>query len=302
MKSFKHILMTAVAVLASACYHDVHEFGSSPSSDGEGNQVGYIAAALGFEYPEDEKEPIDNLNIYVTNNSGYETSQNFKSKEETAEWLKRLPVGEYDILVTANMEPSDGYQLTNGVVSLIDPSSSPQQAWYAMAHATVIGNQIVVAEIKLQRLTASLELTITGVPDGTTIDVIVDHMAQSVNLMERDVNGRYGNPSEEYLAVPIGRTSEKGATRSISLTTGIRNLLPTSRSYDRTYIDLYIITPENKQIICLGDTPRMECGHTYIISLDYLKLKPYMYFDWYRINDWTEMAVISGEVPYPDEK
>lgn len=299
MKRFLQTLLLLVAATLSSCYHSIHDF-ASPSPEA-GTDVGYLAASLDYEFPEDIGTPMQNLNISVLGN-GTEITSNFSSMEQAVEWLQQLPVGEYDVLVTQDMTSSHGYDLRQGVVQLHDATSSPDQSWYAMAHVTVRSNEITIAEFKLQRLLATLELNVSHVPEGTDIDVTVDHMASSVDLMKDDDGGRLGRPSDDYIAVPLTMASGSSATRTVSLTSGMHSLLPTSAAYDRTDLSISITTAEGKELFCIGDTPRMESGHTYIIDLDYTKLQPYMYFEWYRINDWVEGAVINGQVEIPEEE
>ena len=45
----------------------------------------------------------------------------------------------------------------------------------------------------------------------------------------------------------------------------------------------------------------MECGKTYVVELDYTKLRPYMLLEAFTINDWTEGWTISGEIINPDK-
>jgi hypothetical protein len=302
MRIRHYILLLSVAALLGSCYHDVHDFGNEPTPSGE--EVGYLTPQLDYEFPEDKGTPVDSLQITIGGANGTDYNHGFSSMEEAASWLKQLSVGEYDVLVTQNMTARHGYTLQNGIVSLFDPASSPDQAWYAMTHVTIRNQEITVAEFELKRLMAYLELGISNTPDGTTIDVTVDHMAKSVDLMTNDYRGRLGQPDSEYMAVPLGKAhaSTRNGTRSVRLSTGMQSLLPTSSTFDRTYVDLWVITPTGKELFCLGDTPRMESGFTYIIDLDYRYLKPYMRLEWYRINEWTYGAVIEGAVEVPDEE
>lgn len=297
MKTIRPLLLLMPLLLCSACYHSIHDYAENPEPSAD---MGYLAAQLNYEYPEDLGTPVNNLNIHIFGNGGPGPSEDFGSIDEASDWLQQLPVGEYDVLVTQDMTAADGYSLQGGVVSLPNPASSPDQSWYAMAHVTVRKDEVTVADFELQRLMAALELNVSNVPEGTTIEVTVDHAAASVDLMSNDYRGRLGQPSADFKPVEFGHATQGTGTRSISLTTGRQRLLPTSRDFDRTYIDLWVTTPQGRQLFCLGDTPRMESGHTYVIDLDYTRLKPYMHIEWYRIDDWTEGAVITGEVEVPE--
>lgn len=288
--------MMMAALSLTACYHDVHDY-LDPSSG-----MGYLTASLSYEYPEDVEVPLDNICIRVLDDGATESTNDFDTRDDAASWLKHLAVGEYDVLITQDMLPADGYELKDGVVRLAEPASSPDQSWYAMAHVTITSDRLSVADLQLKRLMATLQVNISNVPDGVGIGVTVDHMAAGVDLMKDDDGGRLGRPSDDYIAVPLTMASGGSATRTVSLTSGMHSLLPTSAAYDRTDLSISITTAEGKELFCIGDTPRMESGHTYIIDLDYTKLQPYMYFEWYRINDWVEGAVINGAVELPEEE
>ena len=148
-------LAAAAMMLLTACYHDQHE--EMPSEYGD-QPVGYLTAQLVWDDPADAgtTTTIDDIRFTVSGTGGTTVAHNFTDTESAAEWLQQLPVGDYDLLVTVDMDEAHGYVLENAAtrgttradeafhtalpdtrVSLADPSSSPRQSWYAVTHATV---------------------------------------------------------------------------------------------------------------------------------------------------------------------
>ena len=161
-------MAAAAMMLLTACYHDKHEF---TLNEYDGKPVGYVTPQLLWEDEADADAAaigsIDNLSFQVQGSSGVSRARSFSSIEESADWLQQLPAGEYDILVTADMDEPSGYiltatgtpaenMLTPTSVSLKDAASSPRQAWYAVTHVTIREDEITVAEYQLQRLLPTL--------------------------------------------------------------------------------------------------------------------------------------------------
>ena len=76
--------------------------------------------------------------------------------------------------------------------------------------------------------------------------------------------------------------------------------MPTAGGQERCYLSLSVTTPEGTRLTYLADAPRMECGRTYVVELDYTKLRPYMLLEAFTINDWTDGWAITGEIINPD--
>mgnify|MGYP002624803063 CR=1 FL=1 len=258
-----------------------------------------------------------------------------------AEWLQQLPVGDYDLLVTVDMDEAHGYVLENADtrsttradeefhtalpdtrVSLSDPSASPRQAWYAVTHATVKSDEITVAEFHLQRLLSELTVIVHGVPTGAAITASVDCVASSVLLPPLDGKSRYGIPaSEPSLTVALGPltpdasalTADASALTAdasapdgfpvgtITLRHDGHTLMPTAGGQPRCYLTLAVTTPDGSPLTFVADAPRMDCGKAYVVELDYTKFRPYMLLNAFTINDWTEGWTISGEIINPDK-
>lgn len=294
MKTVRYIILMTAAVALAACSHDVHDF------DGD-ETTGYLAAHLVWEQADDINTHVNNLHIAV--DGTHRLTADFSTKEEVATWLQQLPVGDYDVLVTADMSAADGYQLTDdGAVSVSNPSVSPSQAWFAMDHVTLRHDQITTANLTLQRLMASLSVTVRNVPDDVSLTVSACHVAASVALNQRDGSGRLGLPAESTLSVNVPCSANMSLTRAATQATGWHRLLPTASGQSRSLVEILCTHPDGRQVLCMCDFPRMESGHSYEVAVNYSDLRPYMYFEWYRINDWTESAVINSEVPMPDEE
>jgi len=313
----------AAMLLLSACYHDQHE--EMPSEYGD-QPVGYLTPLLLWE-DEDEAEAgatttIDDIRFTVSGTNGTTAANRFNNTEAAADWLQQLPVGNYDLLVTVDMDEANGYILGNvGTdtrsttradedvttalpdtrVSLADPSSSPAQSWYAVTHATVKADEVTVAEFHLQRLLSELTVIVHNVPTGAAISASVERVAHDVLLTHRDGQGRYGVADrEDFLTVSLGALAADPADAA-TLRHDDHTLMPTAGGQPRCYLTLAVTTPEGTRLSYLADAPRMECGKTYVVELDYAKLRPYMLLEAFTINDWTEGWTISGEIINPDK-
>jgi hypothetical protein len=314
-------------LLLTACYHDQHEL---QPNEYDGKPVGYLTPLLLWDDPADAgtTTTIDDIRFTVSGTGGTTVANRFNNTEAAADWLQQLPVGEYDLLVTADMDEAHGYVLENvGAdtrsttradeefhtalpdtrVSLAEPSSSPAQAWYAVTHATVKEDEITVAEFHLQRLLSEISVIVSNVPTGAAITASVERVAHDVLLTHRDGQGRYGVADrEDFLTVSLGALAaatvpDGSSSGSLTLRRDDHTLMPTAGGQERCYLTLTVTTPEGTRLSYLADAPRMECGRAYVVELDYTKLRPYMLLSAFTINDWTEGWTISGEIINPDK-
>ena len=309
------LLLVGAGLLVS-CYHDKHEF---TPNEYDGKPVGYLTPLLLWEDEADGGSPIDDIRFTVSGTGGPTVTHNFNSTEAAADWLQQLPAGDYDVLVTVDMDEAHGYVLENGTtraddatvatalpdtrVSLAEPSSSPRQSWYAVTHATVRENEITVAEFRLQRLLSEISVTVSNVPAGAAITASVERVARDVLLTHRDGQGRYGVADrEDFLTVSLGPLSATGSVPDETAVGTTHTLLPTAGGQERCYLTLAVTTPEGTRLTYLADAPRMECGKSYVVELDYTKMRPYMLLSAFTIDDWTEGWAISGEILNPTNK
>lgn len=316
MKKIFPLWVVAAMLLLTACYHDQHE--ETPSEYGD-QPVGYLTPQLIWDEQSDAGWPIDDIRFTVSGTGGTTVAHNFTDTESAAEWLQQLPVGDYDLLVTVDMDEANGYILENAGtrattradeelhtalpdtrVSLAEPSSSPRQSWYAVTHATVKADEITVAEFHLQRLLSELTVIVHNVPTGAAITASVERVARDVLLTHRDGQGRYGVADrEDYMTVSLGALAADPADAA-TLRHDDHTLMPTAGGQERCYLTLSVTTPDGTRLTYLADAPRMECGRTYVVELDYTKLRPYMLLEAFTINEWTEGWAISGEIINPD--
>lgn len=103
-----------LATLLSSCNHDRHEF--TPNDQ----PVGYLTPLLTWEDPADVNSPTDDIRFIVSGTNGTAVTHNFTDAESAAQWLQQLPAGDYDLLVTVDMNETRGYLLT----TVPDDSSS----------------------------------------------------------------------------------------------------------------------------------------------------------------------------------
>ena len=317
MKKIFPLMAAAAMMLLTACYHDQHEL---QPNQYDGKPVGYLTPQLLWEDQADAGAAIDDIRFTVSGTGGTTVANRFNNTEAAADWLQQLPVGDYDVLVTVDMDEAHGYVLENAAtrgttradeelhtalpdtrVSLAEPSSSPRQSWYAVTHATVKEDEITVAEFRLQGLLSELSVIVHGVPTGAAITASVERVASDVLLTHRDGQGRYGVADrEDFLTVSLGALAADPADAA-TLRHDDHTLMPTAGGQERCYLSLSVTTPEGTQLTYLADAPRMECGKTYVVELDYTKLRPYMLLSAFTINDWTEGWTISGEIINPDK-
>ena len=304
-------------MLLTACYHDQHE--EMPSEYGD-QPVGYLTPLLQWEDPADSGSPVDDIRFTVSGANGITFTHNFTDAEAAAQWLQQLPGGDYDILVTDDMDEAHGYLLENADtrsvtradeefhtalpdtrVSLSEPSASPRQAWYAVTHATVKPDEITVAEFKLQRLLSEISVIVRNVPSGAAITASVERVAHDVLLTQRDGQGRYGLADrEDFLTVSLGALTAD-PDDAATLRHDDHTLMPTASGQSRCYLTLSVTTPDGTRLSYVADAPRMECGKAYVVELDYLKFRPYMLLEAFTINDWQEGWALSGEIINPDK-
>lgn len=308
----KTIFMALTAMmLLTACYHDKHEF---TPNEYDGKPVGYVTPQLLWEDEADAAAigSINALSFQVQGANGVSRARSFSSIEESADWLQQLPAGEYDILVTADMDEPSGYILTaTGApsenmlvptsVSLKAPASSPRQSWYAVTHVTIREEEITVAEFKLQRLLPTLTINVTGVPAGTTVAIAVEQVAESVLLTEKDANGRYGVIQSAETKADFGLLTP-AADDATTLCLDGKRLMPTAASQSRSLLRITTTEADGTVLTSTADCPRMELGHYYTLDFQYAVLRPYMRFEAMTINDWTEGWTISGEILNPTNK
>jgi hypothetical protein len=305
------LMAAAAMMLLTACYHDKHEY---TPNEYDGKPVGYVAPQLHWEDEADAAAigSINALSFQVQGTGGVSQARSFSSIEESADWLQQLPAGEYDILVTADMDEPSGYILTaTGApsenmlvptsVSLREPASSPRQSWYAVTHVTIREEEITVAEFKLQRLLPTLTINVTGVPAGTKVAVAVERVAESVLLTEQDANGRYGVPMSKQTTADFGTLTPTAEDASTHCLDG-KHLMPTAAGESRALLRITTTAPDGTVLTSIADCPRMELGMYYTMDFNYATLAPYMRFEAMTINDWTEGWTISGEILNPTNK
>ena len=321
MKKIFPLWAVAAMLLLTACYHDQHEL---QPNQYDGKPVGYLTPLLLWDDPADAgtTTTIDDIRFTVSGTGSTTVANRFNNTEAAADWLQQLPVGDYDLLVTADMDEAHGYVLENAGtdtrsatradeefhtalpdtrVSLSQPSSSPAQAWYAVTHATVKPDEVTVAEFHLQRLLSELTVIVRNVPTGAAITASVERVASDVLLTHRDGQGRYGVADrEDYMTVSLGALAADPADAA-TLRHDDHTLMPTAGGQERCYLSLAVTTPDGTPLTYLADAPRMECGKAYVVELDYLKFRPYMLLSAFTINEWTDGWAITGEIINPDK-
>ena len=315
MKKTYILLMAAAALILGACHHATHytddlpegeDTGKYPAPDG----MGFLGNDLAWEEIADVKSEITHLKYTVTGANEVLEEKEFSSPAEASEWMIPLPVGEYDVLVAANMDKANGFELGETVptkstltlpdtyAKLTNASSNPVQAWNGIAHVVVLENKMATVHLELDRLMALFTLKIANVPAGTVIDVSMRNAASYVTLTrERSEAGHWGVPSEEISEdITLGRLDENNAATAINEF----KVFPTATGLDKTILMFHIKTNKGLDLDYVGEAPIMENGKRYILEMDYEKLTPFMYITSVAINDWTDGWSFAGEVLNPE--
>ena len=299
LKKIFPLIASALAVaLLSACYHDKHEF---IANEFGGQPVGYVALQLMWDNEADADATLKSITFQAFGADDIVSSRTFTSVEEAAAWLQQLPVGNYDILVAANMDEASGYVLTTGSgtrsaarltttsVALADYNLPPSQSWFAVTNVTISEGDITVAQIRLRRLLSSLAITISEVPEGYSLTASVEHTAQGVILSETDSSGRYGVASADEQAVECGLLATDGTNHSLT-----RRFMPTASSQERTIISIEIATPEGTSFKRIINAPAMLIGQDHSLNIRYSELQSVIYINSTNVNDWNIGTILDG--------
>ena len=304
MRKTGFIAALAAALLFTSCFHEIHELGSL--STGEG----LLGTSLGWEMPDDAGTAIHSLTI-ATGGAATPFSRTYKNAKEAAGELIPVKVGLNDVLVTVNLTDADGFAISgmpaskaetgvgDVVVSLKDPVSSPQQAWFAVTGADINEREITTVEPKLQRLLSALTVNLADVPAGTQVVVTLSNVAKSVNLTAKDASGRWGLPSTDSVGNLQIATLTAAADGPLSLD-GF-TVLPTAAAFPRCILTIDVTAANGNKTQCVCDAPHTESGKAYTLDLNFSTLKPYMYLDTYSINPWEDGWTVSGEILNPTE-
>lgn len=313
MKQTYILLMAAATLTLGACTHKTHfevdmpqdeQTDKYPTPDG----LGYLGNDLSWEDIADIMSEITYVKFTVTGANGVLETHEFASPAEASEWMIPLPVGEYDVLVAANMNAANGFELSETVPTkashtlpatyarLKNVSSNPAQAWNGIAHVKVEENQMATVHLDLDRLLALFTLKINNVPENSTIDVTVQNAAHYVTLTQERVVGHWGLPSEEAGDVIV--FAQLNAANAASAINEFK-VFPTASGLDKTVILFHIKTSAGLEVDYVGEAPRMENGKKYTLELDYDKLSPYMYITSTAISDWEDGWAYSGEILNP---
>lgn len=310
-----HILLiaAAAALTLGSCTHKTHfdvdmpqdeQTDKYPAPDGKG----FLGNDLTWEDLADVKSDITNLKFTVTGSNGVKEVHEFNSPGEASEWMIPLPVGEYDVLVAANMDAANGFELGETLptkagltlpatyATLTDASSNPKQAWNGIGHIKVEKDKMATVHLDLDRLLALFTLTIENVPEGTTIDVSMRGAASYVTLTCERTAGHWGLPGENVSDdITFDRLNAANALSAIDEF----KVFPTATGEENTVLLFHIKTREGLELDYKGIAPVMENGKKYVLDIDFGKMSPYMLITAMSINDWTDGWAISGEILNP---
>lgn len=313
MKKTYILLIAASALTLGACTHKTHfemdmpqdeKTDKYPAPDGQG----FLGNDLAWDDIADVKSDISHLKYTVTGSNGVKEVHEFNTPAEASEWMIPLPVGEYDVLVAANMDPANGFELGETLptkadltlpatyATLTDASSNPKQAWNGVGHIKVEKDKMSTVHLDLDRLLALFTLSIKNVPEGTTIDVSMRNAANYVTLTDERTASHWGLPSEEISDdITLGQLKPANALSAIDEF----KVFPTATGLEETIIFFHIQTREGLQLDYKAVAPKMENGKKYVLDMDFRKLSPYMLITAMSINDWTDGWAISGEILNP---
>lgn len=313
MKKTYILLIAAAALALGACTHKTHfevdmpqdeKTDKYPAPDGQG----FLGNDLAWDDIADVKSDITHLKYTVTGPNGVKEVHEFNTPAEASEWMIPLPVGEYDVLVAANMDAANGFELGETLPTkadltlpatystLTDASSNPKQAWNGVGHIKVEKDKMSTVHLDLDRLMALFTLSIKNVPEETTIDVSMRNAANYVTLTDERTASHWGLPSEEISDdITLGQLNAANALSAIDEF----KVFPTATGLEETIIFFHIQTREGLQLDYKAVAPKMENGKKYVLDMDFRKLSPYMLITAMSINDWTDGWAISGEILNP---
>ena len=302
----RKILYIAIVAIASTlclsgCYHGVHEFG--PSEYAGKNSVGYMTTSLQWADTADAGTRIQNFYL-VFSGSGNSFSRLYPSDEAASKQFQQLPTGDYDLLVTINMTPAEGYDfwgiptpqtkagsgLGDISVSLEDSTHTPKQSWYGIGNVSIKENSIDNVDIKLQRLLPVLKLYMTNMPAGASVSFTFNDLAKEIKLTSSG-NSKYGVAGNEgYAKITVDevKTGPDGILNADYV------LLPTVAGLERCEATMIITTAAGATCYNIN-MPCIECSKTYNLALDYNNLKSENYINSSSINDWEDGWSVSGE-------
>ena len=314
-KTYIILLLSAALLGVAACTHKPHFEVDMPQDEQPDKYSapdgrGFLGNDLAWEDIADVKSDITHLKYTVTGSNGVKEVKEFASPSEASKWIIPLPVGEYDVLVAANMDAANGFELGETLPTkashtlpatysrLTNASSNPHQAWNGIAHVRVEDNKMSTVHLDLDRLLALFTLRITNVPAGTTIDVSMRNASSYVTLTEERSAGHWGVPSVSLSDdITLGRLTEANALTGISEF----KVFPTASGLEET--QLFLVIKTNKGLDLEDVTvvaPAMENGKKYVLELDYEKLTPLMYITSTSINEWQDRWTYNGEVLNPE--
>lgn len=316
MKKTYLLLMAAAALILGACTHPTHFELDMPQDENPQKYpapqgVGYLGNDLTWEDIADTQSEIEHLSFTISGPNGVKETHEFNSTMDASEWMVPLPVGEYDILVSANMDGDNGFQISETLPTkadlglpttyawLSDVSSNPAQAWNGIAHVTVDKDQMATGHLDLDRLLALFTLKISNVPAGTVIDVHMRNAAKYVILTEEYTPGHYGRPSTEISEdIYLGQLNETNAQSAIEEF----KVFPTAGNLANTILLFHIKTNLGMELDYTGLAPIMENGKKYELEMDYKTLNPFMLITASAtINEWTEGWAVTGEILDPTQ-
>jgi hypothetical protein len=314
MKKTYLLILAAAALMLGACTHNTHFELDMPQDENPQkypapNGVGFLGNDLDWEDIADTESIIDHLSFTVTGSNGVMEKQEFSSAEDASEWMLPLPVGEYDVLVSANMDTMNGFMVSENLPTkadhtlpsiyawLSDVSSNPDQVWHGITHVIVEKDKMTTSHTDLDRLLALFTLQIKNVPAGTVIDVKLRNAAEYVTLTEEYEPGHYGLPSKSISEdVTLGQLTADNALSAIDEF----KVFPTATGLANTILLFHIKTNQGLELDYTGVAPAMENGCKYTLEMDYNVLNPYMLITASTtINEWTEQWAVSGEILDP---
>ena len=287
MRKIKYTLIALAAMsLFSGCFQEFHEAGEG---------TGVIIPSLKWELPDDAGTPIHHL-LVVVNGPAASFSKVYTSPEALAANPLVVPDGEYDLLFAANMSEDDGF-LLEGVPAtkadktssfehilawLKDPSSSPDQGYFAGGHASVSGGRMVVVQPELQRLLATVTLNVKNVPSDAIVEARATGPAAKLDLSALLDDGRYGVPGSATQSVTIGNNATV-------------NIMPTASGLDFSSLTLVVKDPNGPSRSINVNAPLMKSGESYNLDYDFNILTAVMELKEVKLAGWKSASTITAQ-------
>ncbi len=282
----------AILLILSACDKDTHK-----------NEKGLV---VNLAMP--GEDTASDIRLWVYQSDGLLVDEyHYSEMKQLSSSSLALDDGEYVLIAATNLVSpfstdqaiGDGIKPYEGLAfTLNDASASPAHAHYGVQTVTVNADGITTAEVKMNRILAELQFTITGVPANVTkAQAKVTNVAKSFLPYSGQLN-------------PYTDVADLGSVTPVDgvITFPMKRLMPVVNAQSRAGIDavptLLQFTfryDDGKAITFNVTAPAIENGGTYTPEVVFDVFRPDMTVTITTINGWVEGEMNEGEILNPNK-